>query len=117
MEKITCSAHKSPANTLRFLEELLAKYPGGGVILALVGMSNGLGPLLSARTTWPVIGVPMRFKDRPEDVWSSLELPSLVPMMTVTSPVNAVHAALNILSMHNPALYADLQFNVEQLDV
>lgn len=116
VEQIVCSAHRSPAQVLSLLEELLARYPDGGVILACVGKSNGLGPMLAARTTWPVIGVPMTAKEHPHDVWSSLELPSSVPMATVLSPGNAVLAALNILALSNPALYAALQYDVEILD-
>jgi phosphoribosylaminoimidazole carboxylase/phosphoribosylaminoimidazole-succinocarboxamide synthase len=113
---LVCSAHKSPARTLLLLDDVLNKFPGGGAIIAVVGMSNGLGPLLSARTSWPVFGVPAKFGDRPHDVWSSLELPSNVPMLTVANPKNAVLAALNHLAMSNPAVYAARQFDIEELD-
>jgi phosphoribosylaminoimidazole carboxylase / phosphoribosylaminoimidazole-succinocarboxamide synthase len=116
MEDIVCSAHKNPDRALAKIEELRTRYPSGGVILALVGMSNGLGPMLAARMPWPVIGVPMDAKAFPEDVWSSLRLPSNVPMSTVLSPKNAVLAALNALSASNPAAYACRQYAIEELD-
>lgn len=114
--EITVSGHKSPAHALAKLEEVLTRFPEGGVILAHIGMSNGLGPILAARTTWPVIAVPMTAKDRPHDVWSSLECPSNVPLMTVLSPKNAVLAALNVLARNNPALYMYRQYLIESLD-
>jgi phosphoribosylaminoimidazole carboxylase/phosphoribosylaminoimidazole-succinocarboxamide synthase len=113
---IVKSGHKSPGACLTNLEEVLANYPEGGVILALVGMSNGLGPTLAARTSWPTIGVAITAETHPEDVWSSLRLPSQVPMMTVLSPKNAVLAALNILAQKNPVVYMHRQYEIEKLD-
>ena len=113
---IVGSGHKSPNACLVSLEEILADYPEGGVILAMVGMSNGLGPMLAARTSWPVIGVAITAETHPEDVWSSLRLPSQVPMLTVLSPKNAVLAALNILAQKNPVAYMHRQYAIEELD-
>jgi phosphoribosylaminoimidazole carboxylase/phosphoribosylaminoimidazole-succinocarboxamide synthase len=113
---VVMSGHKSPRLCMEKLEELLALYPEGGVILACVGRSNGLGPTLSARTTWPVIGIVMSHKNFPDDAWSNLRVPSQVPMATMLEPGNAVLAALNILSQKNPAAYAIRQLAVEALD-
>lgn len=55
-------------------------------------------------STLPVITVPASVEAHPEDVWSSLRMPSKVPVMTVLSPGNAVLAALNILSARNPRI-------------
>lgn len=110
------SGHKSPAAVCEMLEAPLAAYPEGGVIIALVGMSNGLGPILSARTSWPVIGVSITANEHPEDVWSSLRMPSQVPMLTVLSPKNAVLAALNILAQKNPTAYMHRQYAIEELE-
>lgn len=115
--EIALSGHKSPARVLAKLEEVLTNFPEGGVIVVPVGMSDGLGPVLAARTTWPVIAVTTTVKDRPHDVWSSLECPSNVPLATILSPKNAVLAALNILSASNPAVYAYRQYEIEQLDL
>ena len=116
-DNIIKSGHKSPSACLSQLEDTLALYPEGGVILALVGMSNGLGPVLAARTSWPVIGVALTADAHPEDAWSSLRLPSNVPMMTIVSPKNAVLAALNILAQNNPVAYMHRQYAIEQLDI
>ncbi len=113
---IALSGHKKTQACLKQLEELQRDYPDGGVIVVPVGMSNGLGPVLSSHTTWPVVGVPLTVKECPEDVWSSLRLPSQNPMATILSPKNAVLFALNILGQKNPAAYMIRQFALEQLD-
>jgi phosphoribosylaminoimidazole carboxylase/phosphoribosylaminoimidazole-succinocarboxamide synthase len=115
--EITKSGHKAPSACMEILEDLLAAYPQGGVILSLVGMSNGLGPTLAARTSFPVIAVALTSKERPHDVWSSLETPSNVPLLTTLSPKNAVLAALNILAQKNPVAYMHRQYVIEGLDV
>lgn len=113
--EVTVSGHKAPEHAIPRLEELVATYPEGGVILSLIGMSNGLGPMLAARTSWPVIAVPMTGKERPHDVWSSLEVPSQVPLLTVLSEKNAILAALNILAQKNPVAYMHRQYAIESL--
>ena len=114
--EVTQSGHKAPSGSLDTLEHILAKYPEGGVILALVGMSNGLGPMLAARTNWSVIAVPLTARERPHDVWSSLEVPSNVPLSVILSPKNAVSAALNILAQKNPVVFMERQYAIEALD-
>jgi phosphoribosylaminoimidazole carboxylase/phosphoribosylaminoimidazole-succinocarboxamide synthase len=114
--EITISGHKSPVKALDRLETVQADFPEKGVIITVIGMSNGLAPTLSARTCWPVISVPATAKDRPHDVWSSLEAPSKVPLTTVLSPQNAVLASLNILAQTNPIAYIHRQYAIEELD-
>ena len=47
------------------------------VFIAVAGRSNGLGPVLSGNASWPVINCPPVKADwGPEDIWSSLRLPS-----------------------------------------
>lgn len=116
MVDVVVSGHKSPQRSLRKLEDILTRFPEGGVILACVGMSNGLGPVLAARTSWPVIGVSITADKFTQDVWSSLRTPSKVPMSTILSPKNAVLAALNILAQKNPVAYAERQMAIEDLD-
>lgn len=112
LETIVCSVHKEPTKALRILQRLLQEVPDS-VIIAYIGRSNGAGPVLSAQTTVPVITVPVDYKEFPEDAWSSLRAPSLVPVLTVLEPQNAVLAALNILSARNPCLYATVRGGVE----
>lgn len=114
--EIVISGHKSPVHALSRLRKIQADFPEKGVIVTVVGMSNGLGPTLAARTSWPVIAVPVTAKDRPHDVWSNLEIPSNVPLATILSPKNAVLASLNILAQTNPIAYMHRQYAIEELD-
>jgi phosphoribosylaminoimidazole carboxylase/phosphoribosylaminoimidazole-succinocarboxamide synthase len=120
-EKIVISGHKQPEHALPELERILAEYPDGGAIIVKVGMSNGLGPILAARTNWTVISVPANAvpDDRDvihlEDVWSSLRMPSGVPNLTMLSEKNAVLAAIGILAQKNPVLYMRRQYDIEKL--
>jgi phosphoribosylaminoimidazole carboxylase/phosphoribosylaminoimidazole-succinocarboxamide synthase len=116
VEQPVISAHKKPTLAMAELERLHTVYPEGGVIIALVGMSNGLGPILSARTDLPVISVCTTANEHPEDVWSNLRMPSDVPNLTVLSAKNAVLSAFNILGQKNPAIYAFRRFVMEGLD-
>jgi len=116
IERPVISAHKKPTYAIEELERIHTVYPEGGVIIALVGMSNGLGPTLSARTDWPVISVCTTANEHPEDVWSNLRMPSDVPNLTVLSPKNAVLSAFNILGEKNPAIYALRRLTIEALD-
>ncbi len=111
--EVTCSMHKQSVRGLQILSETVQKHPDA-VIIDFIGMSNGAGPTLSANTSVPVINVPADFKGFPDDIWSSLRLPSGVPAMTVLSPANAVLAALQILGMRNPGIYAALQYAQEE---
>ncbi len=113
-EDMVFSAQKSPKTCMEKLEGLLTKYPEGGVIL---GITNGPGLILSARTSWPSINVVTTVGTFPDAVWSSLCVPGGAPSMTMLSPDNAVLAALDMLSLKNPAVYALRQLAIEKLDV
>lgn len=114
VEEITLSGHKQARKCLDRLEELQRDYPSG-VIVANIGMSDGLAPILGAHTTWPVIAIPATIDECPEDVWSSLRTPSRTPVLTCLKR-NAIGAALNILAQHNPTLYMQQQLAIEELD-
>lgn len=116
IEEVTLSGHKSPEHSIKQLEKILQEYPDGGIIICKVGKSNGLGPILAARTSWPVISIPASIKDAPEDIWSNINLPSQVPMATICSDENAINFALNILAQKNPYLYMFRQLGIEELD-
>lgn len=107
------SAHKQPIHCYMTVQELVQKNPNS-VIIAFIGASNAAGPLLSANTCVPVISVPADWRNCHEDVWSSLRLPSNSTAMTLLSPENALLAALQILAMRNPALYAKLRYEQEK---
>lgn len=109
---VTCSAHKEPVRTTLTAQRLVQEIPDC-VIIAYVGRSNGLGPMLAAAATAPVITVPAS-EQFCHDVWSSLRAPSQVPVMTVLEPGNAVLAALQIMALRNPRLYALLRLKQEE---
>lgn len=110
---VTCSTHKEPVRACEELTQAIQEIPDS-VVIAYVGRSNGAGPTLSAQTTVPVISVPATWKEFPEDIWSSLRTPSDTPALTILDPKNAVLAALQILAMRNPRIYADLRARQEE---
>lgn len=112
MTVVTCSVHKEPLRGAQILYQMAQEVPDT-VMIANIGRSNGAGPTLSAISNIPVITVPASAKEFPEDVWSSLRAPSKVPVMTVMEPANAVLAALQILALRNPKLYAHVRTEIE----
>lgn len=108
-----CSIHKEPVRAGGELTRLVQETPNS-VIIALIGMSNGAGPTLSACTTVPVITIPASIKSFQDDVWSCLRTPSFVPVSTVLSPANAALAALEILALNNPQIYMLLRERLEE---
>jgi phosphoribosylaminoimidazole carboxylase / phosphoribosylaminoimidazole-succinocarboxamide synthase len=111
--RIVKSAHKQPVHCYLTVQELVQKNPNT-VIIAFIGASNAAGPLLSANTCIPVINVPADWRNFHEDIWSSLRLPSNSTAMTMLNPENALLAAMQILAMRNPALYAKLRYEQEK---
>lgn len=109
---VACSIHKEPVRGMLELTRLIQQVPDT-VVIACIGMSNGAGPTLAANTQVPVITVPVGWEKCPDDIWSSLRGPSLVPVMTVLNTANAAQAALNILALRNPALHAALRLEIE----
>jgi phosphoribosylaminoimidazole carboxylase / phosphoribosylaminoimidazole-succinocarboxamide synthase len=107
------SAHKQPTKCCMILNSFLRDTPDS-VLITHIGLSNAAGPILSAHASIPVIAVPATFDQFTQDIWSSLRMPTNVPVMTVLDPHNAVLAALTILSQRNPALYAHLRLEQEK---
>lgn len=110
---IVCSAHKEPIRAVSLLAEAVQAFPDS-VVIALIGRSNGAGPVLAANTTVPVITIPADVKNFADDIWSSLRMPSSVPVLTVLEPSNAAVAALQILAARNPRIYADVRAPLEE---
>ena len=110
--QVCISMHKEPVKGVTTLDGIMQEMPDQ-IMIALIGRSNGAGPTLSANCSIPVITVPVGWKSFPQDVWSSLRTPSLTPVMTVLEPKNALLAALQILAMRNPRLYAQLRMEQE----
>lgn len=115
--EVTLSGHKKTRKCLDKLDRIIGDYPDGGVIVAKIGRSNGLGPILAAHSSWSVIAIPATMEKSPEDLWSSIKMPSLVPLVTAWPEKNALLAAMNILAAKNPLLYMWRQKQIEELDI
>ncbi|MFT7809459.1 uncharacterized protein LOC108922797 isoform X1, partial [Arapaima gigas] len=103
------SAHKGPDETLR----IKAQYEGDGVptvFVAVAGRSNGLGPVMSGNTVYPVINCPPLTPDwGAQDIWSSLRMPSGLGCSTVLSPDAAAQSAAQILGLNDHLVWAKLR--------
>ena len=94
------SAHKNGEDLVPLLAEYAAAIEPGAII-AVAGLSNGLGGALAANSGLPVISCPP-FKDGMDmllNLNSSLMMPSQVPAMTVVKPKEAALAALRALNL------------------
>jgi len=103
------SAHKGPSETLN----IIAQYEGTGIptiFIAVAGRSNGLGPVTSGNTAFPVINCPPIKPDTAmRDVWSSLDVPSGLGCVTVMYPEAAGLAAAQMLGLTNHVIWARLR--------
>lgn len=104
------SAHRTPDQAAAFASG--ARANGFGVIIAAAGKAAHLAGALAARTTLPVIGVPLSAGDFDglDALLSTVQMPSGVPVATVAvgGAANAALLALQILSVDEPELAARL---------
>ncbi|KAG4079109.1 hypothetical protein HA402_001080 [Bradysia odoriphaga] len=103
------SAHKATQDTLKILRKYESDYEKL-VFIAVAGRSNGLGPVLSGNTTYPVINCP---PVKPEnvnlDVWSSLNVPSGLGCSTVLYPEAAALQAAQIIGLGDFMVWSKLR--------
>ena len=95
------SAHKTPEHVLQIIDQ----YESDGrpiVWVTIAGRSNALSAFVDAKVTSPVISCPPL--SMPEDVWSSLRMPSDVAPLVVLDPANAGLAAAKIAALYDPEL-------------
>uniref|UniRef100_A0AC34GR09 PurE domain-containing protein n=1 Tax=Panagrolaimus sp. ES5 TaxID=591445 RepID=A0AC34GR09_9BILA len=110
IQKRISSAHKSTTEAL----EMLAEYEDGTptVIICIAGRSNGLGPVMSANSTLPVINAPNVGPDwAAQDIWSSLRMPTGVGCTTVLNSSEAALAAAKILSLNDHIIFGRVLFS------
>lgn len=108
------SAHKGPEETLHIMREYESRV-SNLIFVAVAGRSNGLGPVLSGSTNYPVINCPPVKSDNMQvDVWSSLNTPSGLGCVTVLYPEAAVLHAAQILGLSNFMIWSKLR--VKQLN-
>jgi phosphoribosylaminoimidazole-succinocarboxamide synthase len=114
--EIVGSGHKETERCLNMLEDIQRDFPDGGAIVMKVGRSNGAGPTLACHTVWPVTTVCADWKEKPQNLWSHVDMPSRNPHSVYLYDANAIQAALGILAQKNPAVYMELQYALEELD-
>jgi phosphoribosylaminoimidazole carboxylase PurE protein len=102
------SAHRTPDHLFRYAET--AEGRGIRVIIAGAGGAAHLPGMLAAKTTLPVIGVPVPTQHLGglDSLLSIVQMPRGVPVATVAigNAVNAALLAAQILALSDPALAA-----------
>ncbi len=105
------SAHRTPAEAADFVKG--AKANGFGVMIAAAGMAAHLAGAVAANTTLPVIGIPISCKNTGgvDALWSTVQMPSGIPVATVAidGAANAAHLAAEILALSDEVLAAKLE--------
>ncbi len=105
------SAHRSPDHLHRYAETAAGR--GIRVIVAGAGGAAHLPGMLAAKTTLPVIGVPMPTKhlDGLDSLLSIVQMPRGIPVATVGigNAENAALLAVEILALNDAALAARLE--------
>ena len=92
------SAHKTAA----YLLDAINQYDDA-VFIGIAGRSNALCGMLDASTALPVITCPP-VKSFPDDIWSSLRMPSGVSPMVIMDPKNAALAAAKIIGLKDESV-------------
>ncbi len=105
------SAHRTPDHLFRYAEE--ARGRGIRVIIAGAGGAAHLPGMLAAKTTLPVIGVPIptQHLGGMDSLLSIVQMPRGIPVATVAigNAMNAGLLAAQILALGDPALEVRLE--------
>ena len=104
------SAHRTPDAAADFAKS--ARENGFGVLIAAAGKAAHLAGALAARTTLPVIGIPVKSStlDGLDALLSTVQMPSGMPVATVAidGAANAALLAAQILAVSDEALAGKL---------
>ena len=104
------SAHRTPDQAAEFASS--ARENGFGVIIAAAGMAAHLAGALAARSTLPVIGIPIKggAVDGMDALLATVQMPSGMPVATVAlnGAVNAALLAIQMLAIEDAQLAAKL---------
>lgn len=118
-EKKVVSAHRTPDLMFKHAEE--ARERGIKVIIAGAGGAAHLPGMVAAKTTLPVIGVPVKSRALSglDSLYSIVQMPGGVPVATMAigeaGATNAALTALRILSIEDGEIAQALElFHVEQ---
>ncbi len=100
------SAHRTPDEAASFA--MNARANGFGAIIAAAGMAAHLAGAVAARTTLPVIGIPIHsdILGGVDALYSTVQMPSGIPVATVAinGAVNAALLCIEILSVSDKDL-------------
>ena len=113
---VVASAHKSLDQALAYIDG--AEANNLGVIIAGAGKAAHLAGVLAARTTLPVIGVPLSASlDGLDALLSTVQMPSGIPVATVAvdGAGNAALLAVSILAITDDSLRKQLVAYRDQL--
>ena len=120
-EALIVSAHRTPDRMFEFAETAIER--GIRCIIAGAGGAAHLPGMIAAKTTLPVLGVPVTSKHLQglDSLLSIVQMPKGVPVATFAigeaGAANAGLFAVALLSISNPALAARLQsFRVAQAE-
>ena len=100
------SAHRTPDEAASFA--MNARKNGFGAIIAAAGMAAHLAGAIAARTTLPVIGIPVTSKvlDGMDALLATVQMPTGMPVATVAidGAANAALLAIQILAVEDADL-------------
>ena len=100
------SAHRTPEECAAFVKG--AAKNGFGVLIAAAGMAAHLAGAVAANTHLPVIGIPISCKNTGgvDALWSTVQMPSGIPVATVAidGAANAAHLAAEIIALSDESL-------------
>ena len=111
-EKKVVSAHRTPDLMFQHAEE--ARTRGIKIIIAGAGGAAHLPGMVAAKTTLPVIGVPVKSRALSglDSLYSIVQMPGGVPVATMAigeaGATNAALTALRILSIEDESIYEKL---------
>ena len=104
------SAHRTPDEAAQFASR--ARENRFGAIIAAAGMAAHLAGAIAARTTLPVVGIPIKCNtlDGVDALYSTVQMPTGLPVATVAidGAANAALLCVQILAVTDAALAAKL---------
>ena len=104
------SAHRTPDQAADFA--MHARENGFGAIIAAAGMAAHLAGAIAARTTLPVVGIPVKggAMDGLDALLATVQMPSGMPVATVAlnGAVNAALLCIQMLAIEDAELAAKL---------
>jgi 5-(carboxyamino)imidazole ribonucleotide mutase len=111
------SAHRTPAAVAEFAST--ARDNGYAAIICGAGMAAHLAGAVAGQTTLPVIGVPLSAGalNGVDALYSTVQMPKGIPVATVAidGAMNAALLAVQILSLDDPELVAELARHREEM--